>query len=326
MTSKIMITGAAGFIGSHLVERTLELGNEIYACDIIPIKKCNNLKNVSSHKKFHYLQGDITDDQFLREYYQSNADVIYHLASVVGVQNYMSDPLHLIDVTVNGTKKLLHLASQHKTRFIFSSTSEIYGKNPEVPWMETSDRVLGSTSVDRWSYSTSKAVCEHMLYGLYRKNKFPFSIVRFFNVYGPRQSPIYVASKSIYQILNGKSPYLYDNGKQTRCFTYISDIIDGLISVWQSDKAVGEAFNLGNQNENSINELINIIIECSGKQITSTEFNTKKEYGEMYEDIPRRVPNAEKAETLLNWKAKIKLKEGVEKTIRWARENRWWLA
>jgi UDP-glucose 4-epimerase len=320
-----MITGGSGFMGSHLVEKLLAEGNVVHVFDFLPLNKANNLAAVKEHPGFHYFEGDIRNKESLKKFWQPKAGAIFHLASVVGIKNYIADPLKLIDISVVGTKYLLEVAREHGTKVIFSSTSEIFGKNPNVPWDEKGDRVLGPTSVDRWSYSSSKAVCEHMLYGIYRQCGLPFSIVRFFNAYGPRQNAYFVVSQSVYKVLRGEQPFLYDDGKMTRCFTYIDDIVRGLLEIAVNPQAVGEDFNLGNSVEISMKEVVETILRAAGNDIGYKIFNTQKEYGERYEDIQRRIPKVEKAARLLGWKAEIQLEEGVRRTIDWARSNPWWL-
>jgi UDP-glucose 4-epimerase len=320
-----MVTGGSGFIGSHLVEKLLEHGNEVHVFDFLSLDKANNLANVKTHPSFHYLEADIRRKEALEKFWRPEAKAVFHLASVVGIKNYIADPLKLLDISVIGTKYLLEIARDHGTRVVFTSTSEIYGKNPDVPWDEKGDRVLGPTSVDRWSYSSSKAVCEHMLYGIYRQCGLPFSIVRFFNVYGPRQNPYFVVSQSVYKVLRNEQPLLYDDGKMTRCFTYVEDIVRGLIEVSANPKAVGEAFNLGNSVEVTMREVVETILKEAGSNVGYKIFDTQEEYGDRYEDIPRRIPKVEKADQLLGWKAKIQLAEGVRRIIDWARNNSWWL-
>ena len=187
------------------------------------------------------------------------------------------------------------------------------GRNPVLPWSEIDDRVLGPTSVDRWSYSTAKALCEHMLFGVHHKDGWPMSIVRFFNVYGPRQNPIYVVSKSIHRVLNGISPELYDGGEQTRCFTYVEDVIDGMIKAATSTRALGEVINLGNPVENTMSEVVDAVLQAADSDLVPNNILTEEKYGHVYEDIPRRVPAVEKADLLLGWKPKNKYARGSSK-------------
>jgi len=321
----VMVTGGCGFVGSHLVEFLLARGCRVHVFDRVPLDRAMNLAAVRDHTDLHYVVGDLRDAGAVRAFYRADAVCLYHLASVVGVRNYLDDPLALIDVVVGGTRTLLDLAVAHSTRVLFTSTSEIYGKNPDVPWDENGDRVLGPTSVDRWSYSSSKAVCEHMLYALGRKAGLPFSIVRFFNVYGPRQSPIYVVSQSVYRALRGEAPRLYDDGRQTRCFTYIDDAIEGVWTASREPQALGKAFNLGNPMETTMGVVVDLVIKEAGNGVGSEPFDTLREYGNAYEDIRRRVPSVDKAARLLGWRPAVPLEEGVRRTVAWARDNAWWL-
>lgn len=323
--SVVLVTGGSGFIGSHLVERLLKDGNEVHVFDVVPLEQAMNLKEVKDHPALHYFQGDLRKREDIEAFWVPEAKVMYHLASVVGIKNYIADPLKLIDIVVIGTRYLLEVANKYGTKVVFSSTSEIYGKNPSVPWREDGDRVLGPTYVDRWSYSASKGVCEQMFYGNYKHTQLPFSIVRFFNVYGPRQNPYFVMSQSIYKVLNGQQPLLYDDGSMTRCFTFVDDIVDGLVIVADHEKAIGEAFNLGNSVEVSVREVIETVLREAGSGIGYQVFDTQKEYGKKYEDIIRRVPDVRKADQVLGWKAVVQIEEGIRRTIDWARKNEWWL-
>lgn len=329
MTAKdpktVMVTGAAGMIGSHLVDRLLAQGYTVHGLDIAPLAGARNLDLARGHPAFHYTQGDIRESGVIDAFFRPEASCLYHLAAVVGVRRYMEDPLSLIDITILGTRNLAALCEKHNVRILFTSTSEVYGRNPKVPWKEEDDRVLGATNVDRWSYSSSKAVCEHMLFGLHRKSGLPITIVRFFNVYGPRQNPIYVVSQSVHRVLNGHAPDLYDGGGQTRCFTYVDDVIDGVIAAATSDASVGEIINLGNAVETTMAEVVDLVIRHSGAALEPVAVDTVKKYGAVYEDIIRRVPDASKAERLLGWKATTQVSEGVEKTLEWARANPWYL-
>jgi UDP-glucose 4-epimerase len=238
----------------------------------------------------------------------------------------MEDPLSLIDIAIIGTRQLIALCVEHGVRILFTSTSEVYGRNPAVPWKEDGDRVLGATSVDRWSYAASKGVCEQMLYGVHRKTGLPFSIVRFFNVYGPRQTPIYVVSQTVQRVLNGVRPDLYDGGQQTRCLTWVGDAIEGTILAATRPEAIGEVFNIGNATENTMAEVVAMTLEAAGSDLEPVAVDTREKYGAVYEDIGRRVPAVEKAERILGWKATTSAREGIAKTVAWARETPWYLA
>lgn len=325
MKKLVLITGVAGLIGSHLAEKLLKNGYLIKGMDTVNLNQCMNLVNVKDNPNFQYYKGDIRSKDDLKNFFDEDAKTIYHLASVVGVNRYMEDPLSLIDIGVLGTRSLIEMCVTHNVRMLFASTSEVYGKNPKVPWSEDDDRVVGATNIDRWSYSTSKAICEHMLFGVHHKNNWPMSIVRFFNVYGPRQNPIYVVSKSVHRVLNGIAPELYDDGNQTRCFTYIEDVIDGIILAAESENAVGEVINLGNPVENNMSDVIKEVIKSANSDLSPIKIDTSEKYGKVYEDIPRRIPDVKKAYKLLGWKPSTSMKDGVRKTVEWARENKWYL-
>jgi dTDP-alpha-D-glucuronic acid decarboxylase len=321
-----MVTGAAGFVGSHLIERLLALGHVVHGLDIAPLESARNLEAVRDHPRFHYRQGDIRDPEAIGAFFRPEAAVLYHLASVVGVRRYMEDPLSLIDIAIIGTRHLIALCERHDVRILFTSTSEVYGRNPAVPWAEDGDRVLGATSVDRWSYASAKAVCEHMLYGVWRKSGLPFSIIRFFNVYGPRQTPIYVVSQTVHRVLNGERPDLYDGGRQTRCLTYVEDAVEGVIAAATRAEAVGEIFNIGNDAESTMAEVVAMVIEAAGADLEPIAVDTSKKYGAVYEDIGRRVPAVDKAARLLDWRATTAAHDGIARTVDWARATPWYLA
>jgi nucleoside-diphosphate-sugar epimerase len=322
---KVLVTGAAGFVGSHLVDQLLTLGNEVVGFDVADLETAPNLLSARAHSHFRYVRGDIRDVNQLRQAFTKDIKVIFHLASIVGVNKYMEDPFLLVDITVGGTRNVAGLALEFGTRVLFTSTSEVFGRNPKVPWGEEDDRVLGSTQVDRWSYSTSKACCEHLLWGLYRIKKVPVTVVRFFNVYGPRQSPIFVVSQSVHKVLNDQRPLLYDGGMMTRCFTYVDDAVRGTILAASSEKGIGQIFNIGNNRETTMKEAVELIIQYSGKKIEWEDLDTRKLYGKVYEDIERRVPAVKKAKDLLGWEVSIPHTEGLRKTVEWARANPWWL-
>jgi UDP-glucose 4-epimerase len=320
-----MVTGAAGFVGSHLVDRLLHDGYIVHALDQVPLEQADNLRESRGHPDLYYMRGDIRDEEVIEEFFRADAEVLYHLASVVGVRRYMEDPLSLIDVAILGTRRFITLCAKHDVRILFTSTSEVYGRNPNVPWKEDGDRVLGPTSVDRWSYSSSKALVEHMLFGVHRTSGLPMSIVRFFNVYGPRQNPIYVVSQSVHRALRGEAPDVYDGGGQTRCFTYIDDVIDGVIAAATEPRAIGEAINIGNPTEVSIGDVVDLCIRLSGADVRPNLVLTSEKYGAVYEDIIRRVPDVTKARNLLGWQSSTDIARGIAQTINWARANEWYL-
>ena len=208
--SNVVVTGGYGFIGSHLVSALLDRGDTVTVFDFAKNTRDTSI-DFDRHPNFRFVQGDVTDIGSLSQALISGVDTVFHLAAIVGVKNYMDDPLRVLDVNVIGTRNVLELSRQHGTRVVFASTSEVFGKNPNPPFAEDDDRVLGSTKTARWSYSTSKAMAEHLVFAMHSAYELPVTVVRYFNVYGPRQAPIFVVSQSVHRILNGHRPYLFDS-------------------------------------------------------------------------------------------------------------------
>lgn len=324
--SNVVVTGGYGFVGSHLVTALLDRGDSVTVFDVAK-NTLNNGIDFDRYPNFRFVQGDVTDVTALEAAVTPDVDKVFHLASVVGVNKYVEDPLRVVDVSVIGTRNVLELSHRHGARVVFTSTSEVYGKNPATPWGEDDDRVLGSTKTARWSYSSSKAMAEHLVFGMHTAFGLPVTVVRFFNVYGPRQNPIFVISKSIHRILNGREPLLYDSGDQTRCFTYVDDAVAGTLLAADSDAAIGEVFNIGSMTETTMRDAVDLAIKIANVDAVSSTvaFDTAERYGASYEDIPRRVPDSAKAQRVLGWRLQVDLEEGLRRTIDWARANPWYL-
>jgi UDP-glucose 4-epimerase len=324
--SNIVVTGGYGFIGSHLVSGLLGRGDSVTVFDFAKNTRDSDI-DFDRHANFRFVQGDVTDLAALETALTAGVDTVFHLASVVGVKNYVEDPLRVVDVIVTGTRNVLELCHRHGVRVVFASTSEVYGKNPNPPFAEDDDRVLGSTRTARWSYSTSKAMAEHLVFAMHAAHALPVTVVRYFNVYGPRQNPIFVISQTIHRILNGRQPLLYDSGDQTRCFTYVDDVIAGTLLAAESSAAIGEAFNIGSMTETTVGEAVALAIKIADVDSVSgaEAVDTAARYGGRYEDIPRRVPDSTKAQRELGWRLQVDLEEGIRRTIDWARANPWYL-
>ncbi|MFG1706563.1 NAD-dependent epimerase/dehydratase family protein [Nonomuraea sp. M3C6] len=320
--AKIVVTGGCGFIGSHLVERLAGGGHEIVAYDTSPPPPDMPLRDLGG---VIHVKGDIINESSLAAVINPDVDLVYHLSAVVGVDRYLRQPLDVIDVNVLGTRNVLRRALETGVRVVVASTSEVYGKNPEVPWAEDSDRVLGLTSADRWTYSTSKALAEHMTFALVREHGLRATVVRYFNVYGPRQRAAYVVSRSIRRVLTGQAPQMYDSGRQTRCFTYIDDAIEGTVRAASSPAGLGECFNIGSHQETTVSEVIGLVREAAGFPGKNDPLDTGAAFGTAYQDIERRIPDTAKARTVLGWKCEVPLREGITRTIEWARQNPWWM-
>lgn len=324
--SNVVVTGGYGFVGSHLVSALLARGDSVTVFDFAKNTRDTSI-DFDRHPNFRFVQGDVTDSSALGKAVTPDVDTVFHLASVVGVNKYVEDPLRVVDVSVMGTRNVLDLCHRHGARVVFTSTSEVFGKNPRTPWSEDDDRVVGSTRTARWSYSTSKAMAEHMVFAMHDTYGLPVTVVRFFNVYGPRQAPIFVVSKSIHRILNGLPPLLYDSGDQTRCFTYVDDAVEGTLLAADSDAGIGEVFNIGSMTETSMRDAVELAIKIANVDaVTCSEaFDTAESYGVRYEDIPRRVPDSTKAQRVLGWRLQVDIEEGLRRTIDWARANPWYL-
>ncbi|MBB5870039.1 UDP-glucose 4-epimerase [Allocatelliglobosispora scoriae] len=320
--SRVVVTGGCGFIGSHLVERLIAQGDEVTIFDGVAPPADQALAR--EHARF--VSGDIRDTVRLAEVIRSGVDVVYHLAAVVGVDQYLARPLDVIDINFTGTRNVLDLATVAGTRVVVASTSEVFGKNPAVPWREEDDRVLGPTTADRWTYSSSKALSEHLTFAFARQHGLAATVVRYFNAYGPRQRPAYVVSRTVHRALNGLAPVVYDEGQQTRSFTYIADAIDGTLLAAASPDAVGDVFNIGNMQETTVGEAVNMIAKLTGFDEALVAVNTAEKLGPAYQDLLRRIPDNTKAREKLGWSCDTSLEQGLAKTIEWARANPWWLA
>ncbi|NLL58696.1 MAG: NAD-dependent epimerase/dehydratase family protein [Firmicutes bacterium] len=318
---KCLVTGAAGFIGSHLCTRLAARGDEVWGLDDLSKGKLENIEHLLPNTNFHFVPGAITREE-VRELV-AKSDIIYHLAAVVGVKHYVEDPAKVIEVNVCQTLRLLELAWQLDKKVIFTSTSEIYGKNSEVPFHEGANRVYGPSSADRWCYAVSKSAAEHLCLH-YARRGLPLIILRYFNVYGPgADSSAYggVATRFINQALSNEPLTVHGDGSQTRCFTYVDDIVGGTLEAGSRREAEGKIFNLGHRRETSILELAQLILAVSGIKGEIVFQPYEEFYGPYYEDIPRRVPDLSAAEEILGYRPKVSLEDGLEKTIKWYRDK-----
>ncbi|WIV52788.1 NAD-dependent epimerase/dehydratase family protein [Amycolatopsis nalaikhensis] len=312
-----VVTGGSGFVGSHLVERLVDRGDQVTVLDVAPPR--------FPVEGVRYVTGDLRDTAKLAEAIRPGVDVVYHLAAVVGVDQYLARPLDVIDINYAATRSVLDLALEAGAKVVLASTSEVFGKNPAVPWDEDGDRVLGGTSHDRWSYSSSKALAEHLTFAFARQHGLDATIVRYFNVYGPRQRPAYIVSRSIHRALNRRSLVVYDKGTMTRCFTFVDDAIEGTLRAADHPGAVGQAFNIGSMVETTVGEVVRLVGELTGATDV-VDVDTGEKLGASYEDLPRRVPNNAKAAEILGWRPETSLRDGLIKTVEWARGADWWLA
>jgi len=319
---KALVTGGAGFLGSFLVDRLLDKGYEVIAIDDVSTGAEFKIFHHFQNPKFSFIRDsvlnrDIVDDLVAK------CDIVFHFAAVVGVHHYVINPYAVLNVNTNGTFLVLQLAHKYNKKVCFASTSEIYGRNTKVPFSEDDDRVLGSTKINRWCYSTSKAAGEHFCFAFYKMG-LPVVIYRFFNVYGPRMDKLdtgRVVTIFMGKILRNETVTVVGDGSQIRCFTYVDDAMEGVILASEKKEAEGEVFNIGRNKETSIKELAQMMIRISGSK-SKIEYVTQEEvYGKSYEDVDRRVPDISKAKRILGFEAKTSLEKGLEKTINWFKEN-----
>jgi len=317
---KILITGGGGFLGSHLGDAFLARGDDVVALDIAPDYKVQH--NLAKRPRFRYVKGSVFDIELL-ETLMRKCDICYHLAAVVGVEHYVGDPLHVLDVNVNGTQNVLKVATRNEVKVIFSSTSEVYGKSKDIPFREDGDRLLGAPRIDRWCYSTSKAVGEHFCHA-YERLGLQQVIVRFFNAYGPRLDKLdmgRVITIFMGQILRGEPITVVGDGKQTRCFTYVEDSVAGLVQAGLRPEAVGGTFNIGTDRETTILELAETMLKISGSKAGVRHVTQEQVYGSSYEDVPRRVPDITRMRSVLGVDPSTTLEDGIRKTIDWFRKE-----
>lgn len=312
---KFLITGGAGFLGSHLSEALLERGDEVTVLDPAADIKVRHLRGRPGFRvvKDSVLNREILDGLI------GWSDVVYHLAAVVGVEYYVGDPYQVLTVNINGTQEVLMAAFRHGRKVVFSSTSEVYGRSAQVPFEEDGDRVLGSTRIDRWCYSTSKAVGEHFCFA-YARMGLPVVVLRYFNVYGPRLDRIdrgRVISIFMGQLLRGEPLTVVGDGLQTRAFTYVDDAVRATVAAALRADAVGQVINIGSTEEISIRDLADRMIRISGSPSSLIHVPQEAVYGLSYEDIPRRVPATRRMRELLGVQAATMLDEGLARTIAW---------
>jgi len=312
---RILITGGAGFIGSHLTEELLKQGNKVIVLDNLSTGRYENIEHILGNDKFEFVEGSILDP-VLVDKLSEKVDAIFHLAAAVGVDLIVKKPLESLTTNIKGSEIVLDAALRYRKKILITSTSEIYGKNVNGPLKEDDDRILGSPLKTRWSYSTAKAVDEMLAYIYFKEKKLHSVIVRLFNTVGPRQTGYYgmVMPRFIEQALNNKPITVYGTGKQSRCFLHVKDVIGALTKLINEPKAVGEVFNIGSQEEVSIEQLAKEVISLTNSKSVIEYISYDKAYEEGFEDMQRRVPDTTKIRQLINFKPTYKL-SGIIKDI-----------
>lgn len=321
--ARCLVTGGAGFIGSHLTERLLELGHEVIVLDDLSTGLRENLQKVASHPRLDFRCGSITDPLLLAEVLPG-VEVVYHLAAAVGVKLVAEDPVRTIETNIAPTESLLQLAVQSRPRFFLASTSEVLGKNPEARWTEDDDLYLGPTSRPRWAYGCSKAIDEFLALAYHRKYGVPVCVGRFFNVVGPRQVGHYgmVIPRFVDQALSGGPVTVYDDGGQVRCFAHVREVVECVIRLMETPEAEGRVFNIGSDQPVAIRELADAVIRRIAPQAAVEYLPYRAAYGEDFEDVRRRVPDLTRLAETIGFKPTMSLGEILEEIIRWKQSER----
>ena len=312
---RILITGGAGFIGSHLADAYLQRGDDVLVIDDLSTGTIENIRHLKNNPRFHYTIDSVHNQPVTAELVDQ-CDVVVHLAAAVGVKLIVESPVRTIETNVRGTEVVLALANKKKKRVMIASTSEVYGLSADVPFREDGNLVMGATTKGRWSYACSKAIDEFLALAYWREKKLPTTIVRLFNTVGPRQTGRYgmVIPTFVRQALAGRPITVYGNGKQTRCFGYVGDVVGALIKLMDRPDSVGQVYNIGSNEEISIFKLAEKVKELTNSESEIVFVPYDEAYEEGFEDMPRRVPDITKINELVGFRPEMTL-EGILQSV-----------
>jgi UDP-glucose 4-epimerase len=313
---RVLITGGAGFIGSHLSDYLLGQGHHVTLIDDLSTGSMENIREAKENSRFQYCIDSIFDKPLLAELID-DAEVVFHLAAAVGVFNIVESPVRTIETNVGGSELVLELAAKKKKRVLIASTSEVYGKSTKLPFSEEDDLLFGPTTKGRWSYACSKAIDEFLALAYHRERRLPVTIVRLFNTVGPRQTGRYgmVLPTFVQQALSGKPLTVFGNGEQSRCFTHVDDIVRGLVGCISCGAAVGQVFNLGNTEEVTMNALAEKVIQATRSSSAIEYLHYDQAYGAGFEDMQRRVPDISKARQWFGYTPTLSLDDIIESVV-----------
>ena len=319
---RVLITGGAGFVGSHLAEALLERGDEVFVLDNLSTGSIDNIAHLKSEPRFHYTIDTITNEPLLAEMIDT-CDTVAHLAAAVGVKLIVEAPVHTIETNVHGTEVVLKHANKKKKLVLIASTSEVYGKSGEVPFKEDADLVLGPSEKHRWAYACSKLIDEFLALAYWKERKLPVIIVRLFNTVGPRQTGQYgmVIPNFVRQALAGQPITVFGDGTQSRSFTYVGDVVRAMVALINEPAAIGHVFNIGHGAEIAINELAEKVkaLTSSPSEIVHIPYDRAYESG--FEDMPRRVPDITKLQSLIGFRPTVELDEILTRVIESFRQH-----
>jgi UDP-glucose 4-epimerase len=305
---RYLITGGAGFIGSHLADGLLRAGHEVYAVDDLSTGSTANIQHLRDNPKFHFTVGTCENVQLMAELVDT-CERVYHLAAAVGVKLIVESPVRTIETNVHLTEVMLKLANKKKRPILVASTSEVYGKSAAFPFREDGDLVMGATDKGRWSYACSKAIDEFLAIAYWKERKLPTVVVRLFNTVGPRQTGQYgmVVPSFVRQALAGTPITVYGDGRQSRCFTHVHDVVRALIGLLDTERSYGQVYNVGSTNEISMEDLARAVREICASRSEIVHIPYDKAYEAGFEDMRRRVPDIAKIEAAINWRPTIPL-------------------
>jgi UDP-glucose 4-epimerase len=315
---RTLVTGGAGYIGSHLVDRLVHLGHEVTVIDDLSTGNLTNLQAV--HSDIRFVEATILDADIV-DTLVAGADVVFHLAAAVGVGHIIEQPLRSLVINTKGAENVITACVKHDRKLLLASTSEIYGKTAKMPMSEDDDRVLGSTTVARWGYSTAKAIDEHLALA-HAEHGLRMSIVRYFNSYGPRLDPRgygSVVANLMRQAIDNEPLTVHGDGSQTRCFTYVDDTVEGTLRAALDLRGEGKIFNVGNDHETSIIDLATTIIAMTGSSSIVQHVSYEQRFGKGFEDTKRRIPDVQRARAVLDFNAGVALQDGLQRTLAWWR-------
>jgi len=319
---RVLVTGGAGFIGSHVVDYLIQQGHEVSVIDDLSTGSLRNIRHLQDNPNFRFSDASVLDAPVV-DAEVSQVDVVYHLAAAVGVQLIVDRPLQSLITNIKGTENVLEAAQKYRTKILLASTSEIYGKSQNGPFKEDDDRVLGSPRKLRWSYSTSKAVDEILAFVYYKELGLPTVVVRLFNTIGPRQIGHYgmVVPRFVSQALRSEPLTVYGDGSQSRCFTSVFDVVGAMTKLMETPLAEGDVFNIAGRSEITINELAKLVIDRTGSSSTIVNVPFEEVYGEGFEDMARRSADTTKLEATTGFRCDTTLVETVDRMIEFARES-----
>ena len=313
---RVLITGGAGFVGSHLSEALLERGDEVFILDNLSTGSIENVVHLKSNPRFHYTIDTVSNEPVLAELVD-RCDIVVHLAAAVGVKLIVEQPVHTIETNVHGTEVVLKHANKKKKLVLIASTSEVYGKSADVPFREDADLVLGPTIKHRWAYACSKMIDEFLALAYWKEKKLPVIVVRLFNTVGPRQTGQYgmVIPNFVRQALAGQPITVFGDGTQSRSFTYVGDVVKAMVALIDEPRAIGQVFNIGNGKEISIRDLATKIKEMTGSTSKIVTIPYDQAYEAGFEDMPRRVPDLTKIHAAIGYVPKVGLDEIIDRVV-----------